>query len=98
MTVINPFDFFLEEVAESFPFEYQPALRRDLRPYLEIAEQGPRLMSLVGQVDKRRQRTIDFLVTLNQQLEQKIDYVIRLEPGVQNGRRNTHPGTGVLSR
>jgi hypothetical protein len=28
MTVINPFDFFLEEYAERVPFEYSPELRR----------------------------------------------------------------------
>src|ERR1700678_1150155 len=35
MAIINPFDFFLEAKAESIPFEYDPALVRDLRPYLE---------------------------------------------------------------
>ncbi len=34
MTVINPFDFFLEEYAERYPFTYPPALRADLDPYL----------------------------------------------------------------
>ncbi len=34
MTVINPFDFFLEPQAEQFPFEYAEAQRRELAPYL----------------------------------------------------------------
>src|SRR5579872_2944246 len=33
MAIINPFDFFLDKTAEHFPFEYDPALGRDLRPY-----------------------------------------------------------------
>src|SRR5690554_1268686 len=38
MTVINPFDFFLEESAEKYPFVYDKQLLRDLAPYLEIHE------------------------------------------------------------
>src|SRR5246127_3824277 len=35
MAIINPFDFFLEKSAETIPFAYEPALERDLKPYLE---------------------------------------------------------------
>ena len=34
MTVINPFDFFLEPDATNFPFSYAPALKTQLQPYL----------------------------------------------------------------
>ena len=33
MTVINPFDFFLEPYAEQFPFTYEAALAEELTPY-----------------------------------------------------------------
>jgi hypothetical protein len=33
MSVINPFDFFLEPEAENFPFEYDGALSHELAPY-----------------------------------------------------------------
>ena len=35
MTVINPFDFFVETYAEKFPFAYPPQLARELSPFLE---------------------------------------------------------------
>src|SRR5688572_2441810 len=35
MAVINPFDFFIEDYAENYPFSYPPDLRSDLQPYLE---------------------------------------------------------------
>ena len=94
MTVINPFNFFLEKESENFPFQYEPALKKDLRPYLEIAERGPKLMQLVSEVDLRRRRSIDFLVDLNQYLEKNIDYVIRLEPGVQSAEQTLELGRG----
>src|ERR1700760_2831335 len=33
LTTINPFDFFLEESIETFPFAYDAALQHDLKPY-----------------------------------------------------------------
>lgn len=35
MTVINPFDFFVEDWAGTFPFAYPDQVRRDLAPYLQ---------------------------------------------------------------
>ena len=83
MTVINPFNFFLEEQAEEFPFTYEKSLRKDLQPYLEVTENGRLLTELVQSIDLTSRRTVDFLVDLNQKVEKLIEYVIRMEPGVQ---------------
>ncbi|MGH8508281.1 MAG: DUF2126 domain-containing protein [Gammaproteobacteria bacterium] len=83
MTVINPFDFFHEDYAERYPFSYDSNLRKDLVPYIEIKEDGPRLKEWLSGVDRSQQDTNDFLVKLNQRLARHIGYTIRMEPGVQ---------------
>ena len=83
MAVYNPFDFFLEPAAESFPFSYESNLRHDLQPYLAQDSLTPRFRDFVATVNVSEQRTIDFLVALNQRLQHEIRYLIRLEPGVQ---------------
>jgi len=83
MTVINPFDFFVEGYAEHYPFRYDALLRQELEPYFEIRERGPRLMQWVAGVDRHPRRIVDFLVHLNQDLQHAIDYTIRLDPGIQ---------------
>src|SRR5882724_3205325 len=82
-SVINPFDFFLETSSQEFPFSYEPWLRKDLAPYLETLPLGPHLRDFLGGVNRDPMVTNDFLVALNRRLQQEIQYVIRLEPGVQ---------------
>src|ERR1700686_3866850 len=41
MSVINPFDFFLEPSAERSPLQYEPWLPRDLALYREVDPPGP---------------------------------------------------------
>jgi len=94
MTVIDPFDFFLEPQADSYPFEYDPWLARELRPFLELEEMGPLFRDRLDAVDRTPRRTIDFLVGLNQSLNRELGYVIRLEPGVQTCEETLERGTG----
>jgi uncharacterized protein (DUF2126 family)/transglutaminase-like putative cysteine protease len=84
MTVINPFDFFLEEYAETFPFAYDKQTLKELQPYLELEPQGEKFAAFVAGIDRTERRTIDFLVDVNSQIEQLIEYCIRMEPGVQD--------------
>jgi uncharacterized protein (DUF2126 family)/transglutaminase-like putative cysteine protease len=86
MTVINPFDFFVESDAENYPFTYRPALRRDLAPYLEGAPTGARFANLVerarSQEARPGKRTIDVLVDLNRRVQRDVRYDVRMDPGV----------------
>ncbi len=83
MTVINPFDFFLEEYAEKFPFRYEAGLAHELAPYMLAKPAGPLLAKYIKTIDLKPQRSMDFLVGLNQRLQHETRYVIRMEPGVQ---------------
>lgn len=87
MTVINPFDFFVESYAERFPFAYAPQLEKELHPFLESDESGPLFTQWKAraQADFGAQQLpiIDFLVSLNQRLQQDINYIVRMEHGVQ---------------
>ena len=121
MSVYNPFDFFLEESATFFPFQYESGQKKDLLPFLVEGPLTPHFTrylqdiraELLGhperlthapspksehQVDFHHLptsgehprslpsglRTIDLVVALNQRLQKDIQYLIRLEPGVQS--------------
>lgn len=83
MTVINPFDFFLDAEAEHWPFPYDPLLETELRPFLEQAARGPLLDAYLAGIDRSRAQTTAFLVALNQRVQKDVQYLIRMEPGVQ---------------
>ncbi len=83
LDVINPFDFFVEEYAEKFPFTYTPELKAELAPYLELEQEGALFDKYVAAVSREPRRIVDFLVEINQKLQNHIGYVIRMEPGVQ---------------
>jgi uncharacterized protein (DUF2126 family) len=82
MTVINPFDFFVDEQARSWPFAYDPSLAHDLAPCLTRDDDGPRLDAWVAAVPRTPTPVIDFLVALNRRVRDDVDYSVRMEPGV----------------
>jgi uncharacterized protein (DUF2126 family) len=84
LTPVNPFDFFLEEGFEQVPFAYDAASAHELAPYLVVEESGPLLDEWLASVSREPMPTNDFLVALNQRLQQDIAYSTRMEPGVQS--------------
>ncbi len=100
LDVVNPFDFFVEELAEYFPFAYSPQLTADLEPYLRpVGESGSGPGELVrdwvrAHPPQGDPRTIDFLVTLNSALRRDVGYTVRLEPGVQTPDHTLRTGLG----
>ena len=97
LTVINPFDFFVEDYAEHHGFAYPPDLRADLDPYLRpVDEGGPgsgpgaavrAFMAERGLAATRRPRAapegiVNLLVRVNAAVAGSIAYSVRMEPGV----------------
>ncbi|SHE87940.1 Uncharacterized conserved protein, DUF2126 family [Loktanella atrilutea] len=83
MSVYNPFDFFVEDTAQEFPFAYPAAIHDDLSIYMRTHEEGPLFSKYLDGISRDTQRTIDFVVGLNARLARDIGYIVRMEPGVQ---------------
>ena len=94
MIAINPFDFFVEDYAEQRPFTYAPDLASDLAAYFEIEPQGPLFQGFVADFADTHIRTIDFLGNLNIAINRRVNYVIRMEPGVQTPEETLAIGSG----
>jgi uncharacterized protein (DUF2126 family) len=82
MATQNPFDFFLEPEAETWPFEYDHVLDEELAPFRKTAPAGPLLKALLAEIPRDEIRTVDMLVDINQRVQKRIAYIVRLEPGV----------------
>ncbi|ROH86294.1 transglutaminase family protein [Pseudomethylobacillus aquaticus] len=98
MTVINPFDFFVEKYAEQYPFKYTPQLKFELGAYLKPEPVGPLLQHWLADTKKELARKklniTDFLVMMNQRVQGDIGYLVRMEPGVQTPEETLANRTG----
>lgn len=104
LSVINPFNFFLEESVQFYPLKEDPEQARDLVIYRETLPMTTALKTYLDEIHQKlilpkqllrdvtadgedhaenRLRVIDLLVAVNQKLQEDIQYLIRLEPGVQ---------------
>jgi uncharacterized protein (DUF2126 family) len=94
LSPFNPFDFFLEPGVADYPFEYAPELAKDLEPYCSVEPAGLLLQAFLEKLPRETQGTISFLVDLNRRMRNEIEYVTRLDPGVQTCERTLETGTG----
>ena len=94
MAIINPFDFFIEPESEELPVSYSPRQRADLAPFMGIEPQGPLFDSFLQAIDASPQNTTSFLVALNQTVARAVEYIIRMEPGVQTPHETLERGRG----
>jgi len=94
MAVINPFDFFVAEESREWPFDYEPALKQELGPYLEPLPAGPHLKAFLASISRKKAVTIDFLCDLNRRLASEVRYGIRMEPGIQTPEETLEKAAG----
>ena len=83
LTVINPFDFFVDPDAENYPIKYNAENRRELQPYLESMDKDPALVAWLAKNKPANAPINDWLVELNQRIQKDVSYRLRMEPGVQ---------------
>ena len=94
MATINPFDFFLEPDAERWPFAYDPTLDAELLPFRTALPAGPLLRDLLDALPRETQPSVPMLTALNVRLRDRVDYVVRLEPGVWSADETLAQGRG----
>jgi uncharacterized protein (DUF2126 family)/transglutaminase-like putative cysteine protease len=93
MAVINPFDFFVEDYAQTRPFAYPDDLKAELAPYLAVEAGGPEIDALMARLPDEPS-TVQFLVALNALVRDSVNYVVRMEPGVQTPAETLAKGSG----
>jgi hypothetical protein len=83
LQVINPFDYFVEEYAEEFPFTYDQMLQQELTAskFKRRKSYFPKIHG--GSKTKQINTTNDFLVSINQAVYKELSYNLRMEVGVQ---------------
>ncbi|OBF94986.1 transglutaminase [Mycobacterium sp. 852014-52450_SCH5900713] len=105
LKVINPFDFFIEDWAETWPahgLTYPKELADDLEPYLRPVDEngdgsGPGELTRAWVRNfsvPAGTRTIDLLVALNRAVNADVAYSVRMEPGVQTPDHTLRTGVG----
>ncbi len=75
LSPINPFDYFLEPIAEQYPFEYPASMARSLEPYLGLEPGGPLFQKFIDRLPVDPQPTLNFLVDLNRRIRDDVDYL-----------------------
>ncbi|MDL9947532.1 transglutaminase family protein [Gordonia sp. ABSL11-1] len=105
LTAINPFDFFIEDWAEDYGFDYPEELSDDLEIFLRpvgVTEgefAGAPVHPAIAEFAAEHRptghvRIIDFLVALNRAVQQAVGYTVRLEAGVQTPEHTLASGIG----
>lgn len=94
LTPYNPFDFFVEEYAEYYPFTYPDNLHAQLAPFLVKKKGGERFEALLAGIPREKTAIVNYLVDINRLVYETLKYTIRLEPGVQAPEETLDIGWG----
>jgi uncharacterized protein (DUF2126 family)/transglutaminase-like putative cysteine protease len=94
LVAVNPFDFFIEPYAASFPFALPDDLAHELAAYLETEPAGARLQAFLAAVPRAPTGTVQFLVSLNAEVQRAIRYLVREEAGTYTPEETLAAGEG----
>ena len=67
---------------------------RPCRPMSIPSRPGRSFRTLIDSISREQRNTVDFLVDLNQRIQQMVKYIVRLEPGVQTPEETLVSGYG----
>jgi transglutaminase-like putative cysteine protease len=91
---VNPFNFFVDDYAQTFPFQYSNKLKRELFLYLDTNYNDPAINTWLQKVNRSPTETISFLSTLTSMVYYDIAYNVRMQPGVQTPQESLAIGSG----
>jgi uncharacterized protein (DUF2126 family)/transglutaminase-like putative cysteine protease len=94
---VNPFDFFVDDRAKKLPFTYPDDLANELGVFLDTGDPAYRLGRMATELLKELPSSGDsvgFLVEVNRVVRERINYVIRDEPGVWTPEETLTNGRG----
>lgn len=91
---INPFDFLIDGSASQWPFQYGEELKRDLQPYLTPQDEGDYLNDFLRALPQEKMGIVDFLLLANTRIFERLQYVERMEPGVQHSNETLSKASG----
>jgi uncharacterized protein (DUF2126 family)/transglutaminase-like putative cysteine protease len=94
MAVLNPFDFFLEPYAQTFPFTYESGDATELAPYRVRLPATGRFADYLASMPRKTTGTVELLVAVNGCVARDIRYLIRMEAGVQTPEQTLAKGSG----
>ncbi|MBK7950817.1 MAG: transglutaminase family protein [Deltaproteobacteria bacterium] len=94
LAAYSPFDYFLEESAQTFPFEYAADSARDLEPFLVCLPSTKAFEAFFAKLDQTPRDTNHLLVETNRAVNAAVEYVVRLDPGVQTPTETLDLGRG----
>ncbi|MEZ4370169.1 MAG: transglutaminase family protein [Polyangiaceae bacterium] len=89
---VNPFDFFVDDRCETLPFEYPDGLDKELAPFL--ASPRGKLLDAFVKEQPAKGNFIDWLVALNMRVANRVQYLIRMDPGLQTSEETLTKNSG----
>ena len=98
VAVIDPFDFFVEDYAKKYPFQYPERLASELGLFRDTEPAQSFLAKWLQVFTSDQVRAgmtnIDVLVAANQQVQRDVRYIVRMEAGVYEPDESLRLGTG----